>query len=123
MDIDAVTGSMRVYHQLLQIIPPGWVEATAVSAGRWREAHSGDAHLIPLVKELRLLAPAGTIAMEANRDCEYLELNQKVGSSTWTCATVASKYILVCLPLFCHIDVILQFFKMINIQCSACPEN
>lgn len=78
VDIDPVTGAMRVYHQLLQIIPPGWVEATAVLAGKWREAHSGDAHLIPLIKELRLLAPAGTIKMEANRDCEYGVFSVKV---------------------------------------------
>lgn len=66
--IDPVKGAMRIYHQLLQIIPPGWVEAT----GKWREAHIGDAHLIPLIKESRRLAPAGTIVMEAPRDCEFV---------------------------------------------------
>lgn len=66
MDIDPITGAMRCLHMLVQIIPPGW----DVENSKWRSSHSGDAHLIPIIKELRMAAPAGSIKMEALIDCE-----------------------------------------------------
>lgn len=66
VDIDAITGAQRVHHYLVQVIGP---VKDSISK-KWREARSGDAHLIPLVKELRLLAPEGLLELYPGTDCE-----------------------------------------------------
>lgn len=67
-DVDPVAASKRSEHPIVQVIPPIADPVT----GQKKEARSGNAHLIPLMQEARLLAPPGLIKLEAGVDCELV---------------------------------------------------
>lgn len=66
MDTSQAIAANGTYHPIVQVIGPG----RDITANKWKESPSGDAHLRPLIKELRKLAPAGILQLFPDRDCE-----------------------------------------------------